>query len=197
MKRAMLLASASGVLCALALLLASCQKEQPGGPVLSGQNGNGGSILAKEDGHAPQVPIALQVPAGNELAFHVFARGVQIYMCNGTFIAPEATLYNKEGEVVGKHYAGPTWESNNGSKVVGARIANSPSPDPTAIDWLLLKAALNSGHGKFAKVTYIQRLNTTGGKASAGVCVNQQMRVPYTAEYYFYRAEEKEDEGDD
>jgi hypothetical protein len=45
------------------------------------------------------------------------------------------------------------------------------------------------GPGIFANTTYIQRVNTSGGKApsEAGVFVGQVARVPYTADYYFYR----------
>ena len=39
-------------------------------------------------------------------------------------------------------------------------------------------------------MTYIQRVNTVGGLAPAepGDFVGQEVEVPYTAEYYFYRA---------
>src|SRR5262249_41001413 len=42
----------------------------------------------------------LQVPAGNKVAFHAYAEGVQIYRWNGTswtFVAPEAVLYANAG----------------------------------------------------------------------------------------------------
>ena len=37
--------------------------------------------------------------------------------------------------------------------------------------------------------TFIQRVNTTGGKAPStdGAFVGQVARVPYTADYFFYR----------
>jgi hypothetical protein len=54
----------------------------------------------------------------------------------------------------------------------------------------LLKKTETSGNGIFTKVTYIQRTNTTGGLApSEPGAVNELREVPYTAEYYFYRAE--------
>jgi hypothetical protein len=66
------------------------------------------------------------------------------------------------------------------------------SPDPTAIDWLLLRAVETSGPGVFSPVTYIQRVNTTGGKAptTPGSFIGEVVDVPYTAEYYFYRSED-------
>ena len=139
----------------------------------------------------------LQVPAGNKVAFHAYAEGVQIYRWNGTswvFVAPEAVLYaDAEGDdVVGIHYAGPTWESNSGSKVVGT-VLERCTPDPDAIPWLLLEAVSNEGPGIFHRVTYIQRVNTVGGNAPAdpGDVLGEVVRVPYTAEYYFYRKQKE------
>jgi hypothetical protein len=136
----------------------------------------------------------LQVPAGNKVAFHVYAEGVQIYHWNGTswaFVAPEAVLSADAGfkGIVGIHYAGPTWESNSGSKVVGA-VLERCTPDPDAIAWLLLEAVSTEGPGIFHRVTFIQRVNTVGGNAPTepGDFVGEEARVPYTTEYFFYRA---------
>jgi hypothetical protein len=137
---------------------------------------------------------SIAVPVGNKVASHAYAVGVQIYRWSGTnwaFVAPAAVLYadaDYDGEV-GTHFAGPTWESNSGSKVVGARVAGCTA-DPTAIPWLLLQAATSEGPGVFHRVTYIQRVNTVGGLAPAtvGNTVGQEAQVPYTAEYFFYRA---------
>jgi hypothetical protein len=137
----------------------------------------------------------LQVPAGNKVAFHVYGVGVQIYTWTGTswsFVSPEAVLFADPGDhrVVGFHYAGPTWESLSGSEVVGT-VIQSCTPNPDAIPWLLLGAVSNEGHGIFQRVTFIQRLNTVGGKAPTvpGDFPGQVARVPYTARYYFYRAD--------
>jgi Protein of unknown function (DUF3455) len=136
----------------------------------------------------------LRVPAGNKVAFHVYAEGVQIYRWNGTswvFVAPDAVLFADAGEdgAVGIHYAGPTWQSNSGSKVVGT-VLQRCTPDPGAIPWLLLKAVSSEGPGIFHRVTYIQRVNTVGGLAPAepGDFPGDVEKVPYTAEYFFYRA---------
>jgi len=148
----------------------------------------------------PQVPTAIQVPEGNVLKFHAYGLGVQIYVWTVTatgsswvFKAPEAVLFaSPEDEgVVGKHFAGPTWESNSGSKVVGARLAGV-TVDSSAIPWLLLRASSSQGPGVFDHVTYIQRLNTVGGIApsTAGASAGQVARVPYLAEYFFYEADQ-------
>ena len=147
------------------------------------------------DNRAPDLDDCpkLQVPAGNKVAFHVYAEGVQIYRWDGTawtFVAPEADLFADEdgdGEV-GSHYAGPTWESDSGSLVVGA-VLERCTPDPDSIPWLLLEAVYTEGPGIFERVTYIQRVNTVGGKAPTdpGNAVGDEARVPYSAEYFFYR----------
>jgi len=159
------------------------------------------SHASPRTGRAPQVPESLKVPAGNEAIFRARATGVQIYVCNPvatdqtqfawSFKAPEAKLLDARGKVVGSHYAGPTWESTKGSKVVGAMVQNAPSPDPAAIPWLLLQAKSTTGPGVFDRVTFVQRVSTGGGKAPATGCdaasVGREARVPYTAEYFFYR----------
>jgi hypothetical protein len=141
---------------------------------------------------------SLNVPAGNRISSHVYAKGVQIYRWNGTswaFVAPDATLYADpcyNGEV-GTHYAGPTWEAADGSKVVAARVADC-LPDRGAIPWLRLDATSSSPQGRFGNITHVLRVNTIGGTApaTAGAFVGDEARVPYTTEYYFYRAVENQ-----
>jgi len=152
------------------------------------------------DNRAPDLPSPLcdrvQVQFGNKVSFHVYALGVQIYRWNGVswdFVAPSARLfadpeYHSE---VGTHYAGPTWESNSGGKVVASRVEGC-APDPTAIAWLLLQKVSTEGPGIFDRVTYIQRVNTAGGLPPdhPGEFIGAEEEVPYTAEYYFYRAQD-------
>ena len=147
------------------------------------------------DNRAPELVgdcARLRVEEGNKVIAHAYAIGVQIYRWNGTgwvFVAPEALLYvDEDNGEIGTHYAGPTWESNSGSTVVGA-VVDRCTPDPDAIPWLLLKATASEGPGIFDGVTFIQRVNTVGGKAPAdpGDFAGEEVEVPYTAEYYFYR----------
>jgi hypothetical protein len=137
---------------------------------------------------------SIEVPAGNKVLARVYALGVQVYRWDGAswvFIAPDATLFADPcyTKVVGTHYAGPTWEASDGSKVVAARVAGC-APYRGAIPWLLLGATSTEGPGRFARVTYIQRVNTIGGTAPSepGAFAGDEARVPYTTEYYFYRA---------
>ena len=147
----------------------------------------------------PESCGSIQVEAGNEVAFHAYAIGVQIYRWNGTawtLFAPAANLYADAGYngKVGFHYGGPTWESNSGSKVLAARVPGTGcTPDGSAVAWLLLKTVSTDGPGIFSNVTYIQRVATTGGLAptAPGSTVGEEKRIPYTAEYYFYRLQEE------
>ena len=159
------------------------------------------TVGARAD-RTPDVPANIAVPDGNKVEFHAYAIGVQIYVCTQSakdptqfswvFKAPEAVLYDADGNVVAIHYAGPTWETQSGSKVVGQRLAGA-TVDPTAIPWLLLVARTAEGPGVLARSTYVQRVNTAGGLAPAtGADVahaGQEVRIAYTAEYFFYREE--------
>jgi len=146
------------------------------------------------------VPDQLQVPTGQKLALDVRGVGVQIYVCSAAdggnyewrFKAPEADLFDQQGRKVGKHYAGPTWEANDGSKVVGAVKAHQDDPHGAAIPWLLLNAKSNEGAGVFGKVDAVQRLATDAGLAPKDGCsqaqLGQEARVAYQAVYRFYSA---------
>lgn len=146
------------------------------------------------------IPPELAPPASAALLFELGARGVQIYACEATpndpaafvwtFKAPDAELLNVRGEVVGAHFAGPTWQANDGSAVVAAVAARADAPKGKAIPWLLLEAQSHTGAGAFATVTHIQRLDTVGGVAPRKGCdtnhAGDVARVPYKATYAFF-----------
>jgi len=145
------------------------------------------------------IPDTLAAPLGQRLVLKARAVGYQIYECRAsadpakhewTFKAPQADLYDAGGTRIATHYAGPTWESLDGSKVVGEVTARDDGPDAGAIPWLLLASKSNSGTGLFGSVKSIQRVYTVGGKAPAEVCdeahAGQLARVPYRATYNFY-----------
>jgi hypothetical protein len=146
---------------------------------------------------AQQVPEALRTPANEQLVVRVHAKGEQIYSCKvdgaqaaWTLKAPEAQLFDKDGKAFGKHFAGPSWEAIDGSRVVGKAAANAPSPDADSIPWLLVKVVSQEGNGVLTPVTSIQRINTKGGKAPATGCdagnEGEETRVPYSADYLFF-----------
>lgn len=155
------------------------------------------------DSRAPEVPDTIKTPGTtNKVHFHVYAEGVQIYTNDTTTFAwglqaPEAVLYDTDGNVVGIHYAFglnaagapiPAWETDSGSLVVGARVSSAPGGTGN-IPLLLLQATQTKGPGVLEPTTFIQRVNTEGGLAPAIISQpGQEVRVPYKAEYYFYRA---------
>jgi hypothetical protein len=161
-----------------------------------------GCAVSKVD-RTSDIPAPLRVPLTQTLMREVGATGVQIYECTPSkqdagrfewaFKAPEAVLRDRDGRVFGRHYAGPTWEAEDGSKVVGEVRARDDGPDASAIPWLLLSATSTSGQGALTPTKSIQRLHTSGGRAPAGGCdervVGKEVRVPYKADYYFYAAQ--------
>jgi hypothetical protein len=146
---------------------------------------------------AQEIPPQLQPPPNEKLFLELHAKGDQIYACKlegaqstWTLKAPEAQLFDKDEKPAGKHFAGPSWQANDGSKVTGKAAANVPSPDANSIPWLLIKVVTHEGKGTLDSATTIQRVNTKGGKAPATGCdaqhADQELRVPYTATYKFY-----------
>jgi len=144
------------------------------------------------------IPDSLRVPPGHELFLQALALGVQIYDCQAAkggfewiLRAPEALLFNGSAQLFGTHFAGPSWQSLDGSRVVGARVAGADAPNPKSIPWLLVQAKSHDGSGMFSKVKYIQRLQTGGGTAPPADACNkahsgEEARANYTAAYYFY-----------
>ena len=100
-----------------------------------------------------------------------------------------------------------TWQSSFDSSRVWAQKTNfihagtdASCPNAGAIDCLLLQTIGSkqgpTGGNVLSKTTFIQRLNTKGGSAPASGCsfagdVGRQTLVPYSAEYVFFRANDR------
>jgi hypothetical protein len=148
---------------------------------------------------AEAVPAALQPPAGYTVAFKAKATGVQIYTSKAdggaalqwTFDAPLAELTAINGSTL-HHYAGPSWEAADGSKVtrdMATPVASLPAKHASAdIPWLLVKVVADPAAGVLSKVVYVQRISTQGGIApdKPPVRAGTTVGVPYTATYVFY-----------
>jgi hypothetical protein len=142
---------------------------------------------------ADEVPAALAVSGGTVVA-KVRGVGAQIYECKpGTdgklawqFREPIAALF-LDGKSFGRHFAGPGWESADGSLVTAKAIGNTPGTTAQDIPWLKLKVADRKGAGALEKVTLIQRLDTKGGVVT-GVCdkAGDLVAAPYSADYVFF-----------
>jgi len=148
---------------------------------------------------SPSVARKLKVDAEESLAMIVPAKGVQVYECRASqgayewaFVGPEADLFDTRGMKIGRHYAGPSWEAFDGSKIVGSVKASTTAPDEGAIAWLLLGAKSVGPEGTFSDVSSVRRVHTMGGIAPDNGCsaaaAGTMVRVPYTADYYFFTA---------
>lgn len=106
------------------------------------------------------------------------------------FVAPEADLFDVTGNRLGRHYAGPRWESTDGSMIEGTLKERADAPLANAIPWLLLTVKSVGTEGAFSKVTSIQRVNTVGGVSPKEGCSQTALgtpaRINYTADYYFF-----------
>jgi hypothetical protein len=103
-------------------------------------------------------------------------------------------------------FGNATWQSSlDSSKVWATPVHAIPAgtdascPNQGAISCLLLQS-IGSENGPaegklLSGTTFIQRLNTQGGSAPAAGCsvagdVGKQALVPYSADYYFFRADQ-------
>jgi hypothetical protein len=146
-------------------------------------------VVACASAFAQQTGQSIEAPPGARLLLEARGEGVQLYTCtNSQWVlkAPDAKLLDSSGQVIGTHFAGPTWRLNDGSEVKGKMIASQPAPDGKSIPWLLVGAVPGSGSGKFATVAYIRRTETSGGTAPKEACTTGELPVAYAAKYSFY-----------
>ena len=145
------------------------------------------------------VPAPVQPPAGQKAAMTWTGSGDLAYECRAkaddasafewAFVGPDAKLADATTRaVMGRYYAGPTWEASDGSKITGKQVAVAPASAGN-IPFQLVKT--EPGTGAMKDVTYIQRVNTKGGVAPKEPCnasmKGRKMTVPYSADYVFYK----------
>lgn len=153
-------------------------------------------VGAPVSAHCAETPLPDAIAApGEAVILSVHAEGAQVYECKlgadgklgWAFREPIATLL-VDGKTVGRHYAGPNWEHNDGSAVVGKAVGNAPGATAADIPWLKLAVVSQRGSGVLSGVTIVQRINTVGGKIE-GACDKAATfkSAPYSAEYLFLR----------
>jgi hypothetical protein len=159
-----------------------------------------GALAVQPAQAAAPVPDAIAPRGAHRLVERIGARGVQVYECRAdaaapggaqwVFVAPQAELFGTDGSPRGRHYEGPHWEAEDGSRIVGRVQARADAPRPGDIPWLLLAAQPVGGPGRFAQVSQVQRVDTEGGGAPAQACTpaaaGAVARVPYRADYLLY-----------
>jgi hypothetical protein len=144
--------------------------------------------------HAQPIPDAIAAK-GETVVATWHAEGAQVYECKAgadgklawAFREPIATLF-ADGKTIGRHYAGPNWEHQDGSAVVGKVAANAPGAKPSDIPLLRLDVVSSRGSGALSGVTTVQRINTAGGKHE-GACdkAGTFFSAPYAADYVFLK----------
>jgi uncharacterized protein DUF3455 len=144
---------------------------------------------------AAELPDVVAAAPGETLIATIHAEGAQVYECKADaagklawqFREPIATLV-ADGKTIGRHFAGPSWELDDGSLVTGKVAARAAGATATDIPLLKLSATPQRDRGQLAAATTIQRINTKGGVAE-GACnsAGAMLSVPYSADYAFYR----------
>ena len=154
----------------------------------------GALLLGGAAARADEAQSAVAASAGT-IVLVVRAAGAQVYECKTEaggrlvwqFREPIATLV-EDGKTVGRHFAGPSWELTDGSRIVGQVEAHAPGTTAADIPWLKLGVASRQGEGRLKEVSTIQRIRTMGGMKS-GACApaGALAAEPYSADYVFSR----------
>jgi hypothetical protein len=123
-------------------------------------------------------------------------RGVQVFRCEPrgssyawVFRLPEADLVDAAGKAVVRHGANFSFEHSDGSRLLGSVVDFDDAPDTNSLRWLLLSTR-SFGQGALTGVTYVQRVNTTGGMPPPRCEASQQnrlLRVDFSADFVFYK----------
>lgn len=142
---------------------------------------------------AAELPAAIAAP-GEAMIVQLHAVGAQLYECKQAadgkpawqFREPIAALI-ADGKTVARHYAGPTWENDDGA-VVGKASGKAPGAGAADIPWLKLEVVSRRGSGSLAEATTVQRINTAGGNLEGPCATAGELRAqPYAADYVFLK----------
>jgi hypothetical protein len=197
--------------CAVgALLLAACAATPPAPTVPAAPAAPAGApAVAPEAGAIPVAPSLeaptrpslglfsrIKAPTEVDPVLEMAATGAQIFRCeqdkegyHWAFRLPEAELRDAKGQLVGHHGVNYSFEHVDGSRLIGTIVGYDSAPGDNSLRWLLLRTQ-SYGQGEFDKITYVQRVETSGG-LPPGQCspelANQILRVPFSAKFIFYR----------
>jgi hypothetical protein len=132
---------------------------------------------------------------------NLFGEGVQIIT---HFLSPDTNPNSYSPNPL--PFGNPTWQSSFDSSKVWGQVTHSiaagsdPScPNAGSLACVLLQVVGSeqgpTGGKLLTKTTFVQRLNTGGGSAPGTGClvpgdIGKQALVPYSADYYFFRADQ-------
>lgn len=170
----------------------------------------------------PSVPAGLDVEPGNVPFLLGHAEGTQNYVCAPcdptkancplgvafALFTPQATLFDDQGGQLTTHFNSPnpeengviraTWQDSRDTSRVFAKLVKGVTVREDSIDWLLLNVKdtgtqVGSTGDRLTKTTFIQRVNTVGGRAPSTGCLSQQdlgrqAFIRYSSDYVFYKA---------
>lgn len=146
------------------------------------------------------LPASLQAAPQEVLQDVLNAVGEMTYDCRNdgkrlswTPTGSEATLVDQARRSVGTVAPGGYFVAYDGSQFVGS-VTGEEIVTAGSLTWQRLVARTNtetdSRRGRFATITSVQRVRTTGGLPPVTTCIQegQSLLVPYTATYLLYRA---------
>jgi hypothetical protein len=135
-------------------------------------------------------------PEGKVAILQLHGQGAQIFRCEAqpdgrhwTYRLPEAELSDADGMVAVRHGVNLSFEHVDGSRLLGEIADHVASPVDNALPWLLLNTR-SYGKGTLTGITQVQRINTVGGMPPTNcdsAQLGQVLRVPFTADFVFYR----------
>jgi hypothetical protein len=166
------------------------------------------------EGHGVGTQNYICLPSASGVAFVLFTPQATLFndddeQVTTHFFSPNPFENNTNPAVVTAGMIRATWQHSRDTSTVWAKVnvnpdgSNGSSSDPAfvapgAVAWLLLKVVGAqdgpSGDDTLTATTFIQRLNTSGGVAPSTRCISStdvgnEAFVPYTADYFFYKAD--------
>jgi hypothetical protein len=162
-------------------------------------------------GHAVGTQNYVCLPSGTGVAYTLFTPQATLFSDDDKqltthFFSPNPDEKNTNPAVAAAGTIRATWQHSRDTSTVWGQVKPGDSSSdaafvaPNAIAWLRVTVvgAENgpTGGDALTKTTFIQRLNTSGGVAPSTGCsspadVGNLAFVPYTADYFFYKASER------
>lgn len=148
------------------------------------------------------LPEAVRVPPGYQVAIEASSTGQLMYECQAVKRAPYEyewllrgaglTLTDTYGNrITHKPGARATWVHQDGSRVMSREFIEVPN-GAASLTLQRYKAEPSETPGMLHNISYVQRLRTVGGWVAAIPCSAPQLgmrrTVPYEADYIFWRA---------